>query len=118
MTWPGSQSEPYDPHAILASDLAHEVHRVYAAINIRVLHGETWAKCAFCGEPYQLTEKWSDATVCCQAHHAAFAASIEEELAGLPDLFNLPDLGELGRPGANELRHPGPGDADGDGWDP
>jgi hypothetical protein len=116
---PYGDLEPYDPDAILADPGAHPVHVMYALINIGIRdRGEAWAKCAFCGEPYMLTEEWSDATVCSPAHHAAFGASIEEELAAAPDLFDFPGLDELGRPGANELRHPGPGDADGDGWDP
>jgi hypothetical protein len=56
---------PYDPDAILADPHAHPVHKVYAAINIGIRdRGERWSKCANCGDPYQLTEKWSDMTTC------------------------------------------------------
>jgi hypothetical protein len=104
---PYGDLEPYDPDAILADPGAHPTHVMYALINIGIRdRGEAWAKCAYCGEPYMLTEEWGDATVCSPAHHAAFAASIEEELAAAPDLFSFPDLDELARPGANELAGP------------
>jgi hypothetical protein len=66
----------YDPDAILADPLAHPKHKAIAAINIRVRdHGEQWAKCANCGNPYQLTEQWPDSTVCsdsCAARYVAY----------------------------------------------
>lgn len=55
----------YDPDAILADPDAHPIHLMYAMINIGIRdRGERWAKCANCGEPYQLTEEWSGDTVC------------------------------------------------------
>lgn len=57
--------EPYDPDAILADPNSHPIHKVYAEINIGVRdRGESWSKCANCGEPYELTEEWSEGTVC------------------------------------------------------
>lgn len=58
----------YDPDAILADPNAHPIHRMYAKINIRIRdHGERWSKCTNCGNPYQLTEGWSNETVCSKA---------------------------------------------------
>jgi hypothetical protein len=58
-------SGTYDPDAILADPSAHPKHKVYAAINVGIRdRGERWAKCANCGDPYQLTDDWGDATVC------------------------------------------------------
>jgi hypothetical protein len=59
------QPAPYDPDAILADLNSHPLHVMYAKINIGIRdRGERWAKCANCSSPYQLTEAWSDATVC------------------------------------------------------
>jgi hypothetical protein len=64
----------YDPDAILADPTAHPIHKRYAYINIGIRdRGERWAKCANCGEPYQLTEAWSDGTVCSQRCWYQFA---------------------------------------------
>jgi hypothetical protein len=84
------QFEPYDPDEILRHpEDHHPKHVLYALINVGIRdRGEAWAKCAYCGEPYQLTEEWSDPTVCSPAHHAAFRASIEEELRDAPGLFS------------------------------
>lgn len=72
-------SETYDPDAILADPASHPKHRAIAAINIRVRdHGEHWAKCANCGDLYQLTNEWSDGTVCCESCFDAFSASLSE----------------------------------------
>jgi len=66
----------YDPDAILADPDAHPKHRAIAAINIRVRdHGEHWAKCCNCGDPYQLTEQWPYPDVCsgrCAAQYVAY----------------------------------------------
>lgn len=69
--------DDYDPDAILTDPGAHPLHKVYAAINIRIRdHGEHWAKCANCGLPYQLTEQWSETTVCSERCYREFAASL------------------------------------------
>lgn len=71
----------YDPDAILADPNAHPIHKRYAEINIGVRdRGERWAKCANCGQPYQLTQAWSDGTVCSEGCFAAFSASLSEDL--------------------------------------
>jgi hypothetical protein len=55
----------YDPDAILADPDAHPIHKVYAAINVGIRdRGEQWSKCPNCGDPYQLTEEWDNATLC------------------------------------------------------
>lgn len=55
----------YDPDEILADPYSHPLHKRYAEINIGVRdRGEQWSKCPNCGEPYQLTQDWSDSTVC------------------------------------------------------
>lgn len=84
---------PYDPDAILADPDAHPLHKVYAAINIRIRdHGEQWSKCPNCGNPYQLTEEWSDPTVCSPECHDAYAAYVTAEAAAMPEfLYDLPD---------------------------
>ena len=65
----------YDPEAILADPEAHPLHKVYAMINIGIRdRGERWSKCANCGNPYQLTEKWSSETVCDEGCAAAYLA--------------------------------------------
>ena len=65
--------EPYDPDAILADPNSHPKHVAYALINIGIRdRGERWAKCANCGDPYQLTEKWSDTTACSSECYRAF----------------------------------------------
>ena len=57
--------DAYDPDAILADPDAHPMHKHYAEINIGIRdRGERWVKCANCGRPYQLTEQWSNGTVC------------------------------------------------------
>ena len=67
----------YDPDAILADPNSHPKHVAYAEINIGIRdRGERWAKCANCGDPYQLTEAWSDSTTCSDECDAEFAASI------------------------------------------
>ena len=68
-------AENYDPDAILADPFAHPKHKAIAAINIRVRdHGEHWAKCANCGEPYQITEEWGNGTVCSRDCADAFTS--------------------------------------------
>lgn len=60
-----SDTFSYDPDAILADPNAHPIHKMYAEINIGVRdRGEHWAKCANCGDPYQLNDEWSSETVC------------------------------------------------------
>lgn len=55
----------YNPDAILEQRDAYPIHKVIAGINIGVRdRGEIWAKCANCGEPYQLTKEWNSETVC------------------------------------------------------
>ncbi len=67
----------YDPDAILADPLSHPKHKAYAAINIGIRdRGESWAKCANCGDPYQLTEQWSNGTVCSESCEREFAADL------------------------------------------
>lgn len=70
----------YDPDAILADPNAHPIHKLYAHINIGIRdRGETWAKCANCGDPYQVTEDWTDSTVCsfrCEADYINYLADI------------------------------------------
>lgn len=64
---------PYDPDAILADPSAHPKHKAIAAINIRIRdHGERWAKCANCGDPYQITEAWDNGTLCSLPCEAEF----------------------------------------------
>lgn len=66
----------YDPDAILADPDAHPIHKVYAAINVGIRdRGERWAKCANCGQPYQLTEAWSGEDICstsCERGYIAY----------------------------------------------
>ena len=58
----------YDPDAILADPNAHPVHKMYARINIGIRdHGERWAKCLDCGDPYQITDQWQNGTFCSEA---------------------------------------------------
>lgn len=65
----------YDPNAILADPFAHPKHKQIAEINIGIRdHGEQWSKCANCGEPYQLTDEWSESTVCSQECHTDYVA--------------------------------------------
>jgi hypothetical protein len=65
----------YNPDAILADPNSPLIHKVYAAINIGIRdRGERWAKCANCGEPYQLTEEWADETVCSKTCWDDFAS--------------------------------------------
>jgi hypothetical protein len=65
----------YDPDAILADPDAHPKHRAVAAINIGIRdRGERWAKCPNCGDPYQITEEWTNETVCSSACGDAFTA--------------------------------------------
>ena len=65
---------PYNPDAILADPFAHPKHKAIAAINIRIRdHGERWAKCANCGDPYQITEDWLSETVCSRSCGAQFS---------------------------------------------
>lgn len=65
----------YDPDAILADPLAHPLHKMYAAINIGIRdRGEQWAKCPNCGDPYQITEEWTNETVCSQNCYDEFLA--------------------------------------------
>lgn len=60
-----ADGEIYNPDAILADPGSHPVHRQIAAINIGVRdRGERWSKCANCGQPYQLSEAWTNETVC------------------------------------------------------
>lgn len=88
----------YDPDEILADPDAHPVHKVYASINIGIRdRGEHWSKCANCGVPYQLTERWGNSTVCSQSCEGEFAASLGLEPTGTgtyrsvrePDDFRL-----------------------------
>lgn len=78
----GFGPEPdYDPEAILADPEAPMIHKVYAMINIGVRdRGEQWAKCPNCGDPYMITEEWSNGTVCSERCGAEFIASIQAEL--------------------------------------
>lgn len=70
-------SDNYDPDAILADPTSHPIHKMYAEINIGIRdRGEHWSKCANCGEPYQLTESWSQGTVCSESCFSDFAASL------------------------------------------
>jgi hypothetical protein len=63
----------YDPDAILADPLAHPVHKDIALINIGVRdRGERWAKCANCGNAYQLTPEWISDTVCGEPCYNAY----------------------------------------------
>lgn len=67
----------YYPDAILADPHAHPLHKVHAMINIGVRdRGEQWAKCPNCGEPYQITEEWSNPTVCSDRCAREFTASL------------------------------------------
>jgi hypothetical protein len=69
----------YDPDAILADPTAHPIHKVYAEINIGIRdRGEKWSKCANCGEPYQLTEEWSDTTICSNECNQDYRAYINQ----------------------------------------
>lgn len=55
----------YNPDAVLADPLSHPVHVKYAEINIGIRdRGERWTKCLECGDPYQLTEQWTDGYAC------------------------------------------------------
>lgn len=75
-----SNTEPaYDPDAILADPNAHPIHKVYAAINIGIRdRGEQWSKCANCGNPYQITEEWTDTTVCSQVCFDSYMEYLNE----------------------------------------
>lgn len=65
----------YDPDAILADPDAHPLHKMYAEINIGIRdRGERWAKCPNCGSPYQLTDAWSNETVCSEECAEDFTA--------------------------------------------
>ena len=67
----------YDPEAILADPAAHPLHKMYAEINIGVRdRGEVWAKCPNCGEPYQITEAWTNPTVCSERCKIEFLESL------------------------------------------
>jgi hypothetical protein len=60
-------TDDYDPDAILAEPKSHPLQKMYAEINIGIRdRGEVWSKCPNCGEPYQITEEWTDPTVCSQ----------------------------------------------------
>ncbi|MBD3004637.1 hypothetical protein [Streptomyces sp. 5-10] len=73
--------EEYDPGAILADPNAHPIHKLYAEINIGIRdRGEAWSKCANCGQPYQLTEKWSADTVCSEQCSAEYLAYVNNPL--------------------------------------
>ena len=68
----------YDPDAILADTEALPIHKLYAAINIGIRdRGEHWAKCANCGTLYQLTDEWSEGTVCSQRCWDKFRYSLD-----------------------------------------
>lgn len=68
-------AERYNPDAILADPNSHPIHKRYAAINIGIRdRGESWSKCANCGEPYQLTAEWSADGICSQACHDDYVA--------------------------------------------
>lgn len=47
----------------------HPLHAAYEEVNRRIAAGESWAKCANCGSPYQLTMEWSNNTVCSLSCH-------------------------------------------------
>lgn len=59
--------------------LKHPLHAAYEEINTRVAQGEMWAKCANCGSPYQMTEEWSDGTVCSRNCHAAYVSYLTND---------------------------------------
>jgi hypothetical protein len=68
---------PYRSDAILADPNALMVHKMYAAINIGIRdRGEVWAKCANCGQPYQITEEWTDETVCSKGCFDSYRAYV------------------------------------------
>ena len=55
-------SDTYNPDEILADPNAHPKHVMYAHINKGIRdNGEQWAKCANCGQPYQLVGPLADA---------------------------------------------------------
>lgn len=67
----------YDPDAILADSDSHPIHRMYAEINIGVRdRGERWGKCMNCGGLFQLTETWSDSSLCSEVCGREYIASI------------------------------------------
>lgn len=72
----------YDPDAILADPESHPIHKVYAEINIGIRdRGERWGKCPNCGKPYQITETWTDPTVCsekCDKEYIAYLANPDD----------------------------------------
>lgn len=73
--------EGYDPDAILADPDAHPVHKRFAEINKGIRdRGERWAKCHECGEPYQLTEQWSDPMFCSEQHAQDYDKAFREGL--------------------------------------
>ena len=73
--------EQYDPDAILTDPSSHPIHKQYAAINIGIRDkGERWAKCANCGNPYQLTEEWGNETICSEECGDQFTAYLNDSL--------------------------------------
>lgn len=74
--------ESYDPDAILADPDALWIHKAYAAINIGIRdRGEEWAKCANCGQPYQLIPgEWSNDTICSEGCEKEFIAYLNDPM--------------------------------------
>jgi hypothetical protein len=71
----------YDPDAILADPDALPIHKAYALINIGIRdRGEEWSKCPNCGVPYQLTEEWSNPSICSDHCANAYTAYLMGEL--------------------------------------
>ena len=74
-------SDTYNPDAILADPEAHPIHKDHARINIGIRdRGERWAKCPNCGSPYQITEEWTNDTVCSERCGEQFSKSLMEGL--------------------------------------
>jgi hypothetical protein len=72
-------TDNYDPDEILADPTAHPIHKVYAMINIGIRdRGERWSKCANCGDPFMLTEQWTDETVCSQSCFTDYVSYLNE----------------------------------------
>jgi hypothetical protein len=75
--------QEYDPDAILADPDAHPIHKMYAEINIGIRdRGERWVKCPNCGEPYQITEEWTNPMLCSDRCIRQYTAYVHD-----PDLF-------------------------------
>lgn len=80
-------TRPLSDHEIVAMtqqytqdhDGNYITHLAYQEINRQVAAGRQWVKCADCGNPYPITEAWSDSTVCSDTCWINYSNYLESE---------------------------------------